>query len=64
MNKEKLAGILGIINTYGLPLMEKGAEATKNPYDNYIVALLKGGLPEVQKTIEAEESAPTNAPAK
>lgn len=64
MNKEKLAGIIGIINTYGLPLMEKGAEATKNPYDNYIVALLKGGLPEVQKVLEAEEDTPTNAPAK
>ena len=63
MSKEKLAGILGIINIYGLPLMEKGAEATKNPYDNYIVALLKGGLPEVQKTIEAEDT-PTNALAK
>ena len=63
MRKEKLAGILGIINTYGIPLMEKGAQATKNPYDNYIVALLKGGLPEVQKTIEAEDT-PTDAPAK
>lgn len=43
--------------------MEKGAEATKNPYDNYIVALLKGGLPEVRKVLESEDT-PTNAPAK
>jgi len=62
MNEQKLAGIIGIINDYGIPLMEKGVEATKNPYDNYLVALLKGGLPALQK--ELEKDTPTNAPAK
>ena len=61
MDESKLEGILKIVVDYGLPLMEKGAEATKNPYDNYVVALLKGGLPAVVTELE---NTPDDAPAK
>ena len=61
MDESKLQGILKIVVDYGLPLMEQGTKVTKNPYDNYVVALLKGGLPAVVAELE---NTPTDAPAK
>ena len=52
---EKIKQGVILMNSYLLPLAETGAKASGNPYDNLVVALLKGGLPEVVKEIERLE---------
>ncbi len=60
MDIKKIEGIIRIVNDYGVPLMEEGAKITKNPADDMVVALLKGGLPEVLKKIEGQNQGEQN----
>ena len=55
MNKEtaeKIGKVLELANNFLIPLAEQGVEMTKNTEDDLIVALFKGGIPEVQKKLE------------
>jgi len=48
----KIVQILEIVVDFGIPLMEQGARASKNPYDDVAVAFVKGGLPEALKRLK------------
>ncbi len=55
MDLKKIEGILAIVDTYGIPLMEQGVKVTKNVEDDVVVAFLKGGIPEVRKKLDEIE---------
>lgn len=65
MNYKKIAGILGMVNSYLIPLAKEGVKMTKTPDDDLAVAFFEGGLKELQaKLEEMAQNTPTDAPTK
>ena len=65
MNYKKIAGILGMVNSYLIPLAKEAVKMTKTPDDDLAVAFFEGGLKELQAKLEQmAEDTPTNALAK